>query len=864
MSDHRSPDRSDPPIDLAPTSPATGAGTAPTEDDPPIDLAPSTTSPQATSSRPATSGPIGAVAQSLTTGPERNGEIDLAVLAEIEQRVLWLASRIVDVANRRPGGQIKVGGHQASSASMVSIMTALWFGHIGGADKVAVKPHASPVYHAIKYLTGELDRSYLTTLRQRGGLQAYPSRTKDPDVADFSTGSVGLGAVAPLFSAMTRRYVEAHFGPQPEARFIALVGDAELDEGNVWEAVAEPAAEGLGNFTMVVDLNRQSLDRVIPAIAATRLERFFHHAGWHVAEAKYGSQLTAAFARPGGEALRAHIDRMSNEAYQSLFALNGAKLRHKFLQGADQAVRRFVADHPDDELKTLVTDLGGHDLGLLLDTFAECDRTTDRPSVVFAYTIKGWGLPMAGDPLNHAALMTPDQIDELRRRVGLTTETEWDRFDPRSSAGRACAAVGGDINNPKPIPRPELDIPTEARRPVTTGRVSSQEAFGRVLNSLGDTEGVAERIVTTAPDVSISTNLGGWINKTGVYAPTEQDDHGGAERLLKWAPSPSGQHIELGISEMNMFMLLGQLGLSHDHHGEHLLPVGTVYDPFVLRGLDAFIYSLYNGSRFVVAGTPSGVTLAPEGGAHQSTITPSVGVELPGVHYAEPAYATEVDWLLCDALADLGRQNGQSCYLRLSTRPIDQTPFALALEANGEVSLRNQVLAGGYRLIDEPADGRPGVTIVTTGVTAPEAVEAANQLDQEGVQATVIHLTSPDRVYRSWQGTHASAVADGRVVRRPSHLHRLVPHSERRRPIVSVQDAASHGLAWLGSALGTRQYNLGVDRFGESGTIEDLYELTGISTDSIVNAALIAIYEDEDPVTEQGRSADPDQDPGFR
>jgi pyruvate dehydrogenase E1 component len=228
-----------------------------------------------------------------------DGRPDLEVLRTVERRVLWLATRIIDHANRRPtatGSDVKVGGHQASSASIASIMTALWFGHLSGEDKVAVKPHAAPVYHAIKYLTGELDRSYLTTLRQRGGLQAYPSRTKDPDVADFSTGSVGLGAVAPLFSALTRRYVDSHVGGLPPARFFALVGDAELDEGNVWEAIADPATQGLGNFTMVVDLNRQSLDRVIPDIAAIRLERFFEDAGWHVAEAKYGRRLSAAFA----------------------------------------------------------------------------------------------------------------------------------------------------------------------------------------------------------------------------------------------------------------------------------------------------------------------------------------------------------------------------------------------------------------------------------------------------------------------------------------------------------------------------------------------------------------------------------------
>ena len=532
--------------------------------------------------------------------------LDLDTLRQIEQRTLWLATRIIDHANRRgttgAKAEVKVGGHQASSASMVSIMTALWFAHIGGDDKVAVKPHASPVYHAIKYLTGELDRSYLTTLRQRGGLQAYPSRTKDPDVSDFSTGSVGLGAVAPLFSALTRRYVDSHFGAQPAARFVALVGDAELDEGNVWEAIADSATEGLGNFMMVIDVNRQSLDRVIPDIAADRLKRFFADAGWHVAEAKYGRRLTESFAQPGGSALEAHIDAMPNEAYQELFGLGAADARRKFLVNASPEVEQFTNSIDDVELQQLVTDLGGHDLGALVDAFRACDAERDRPSVVFAYTVKGHGLPMAGDPMNHSALLSSEQIDAFRASLGLTDDTEWDRFEPDSDAGRLCRSVGGDINNAKPTPRPQLPIPTAARSLSTTGSTSSQEAFGRVLASLADVEGVGDRIVTTAPDVSISTNLGGFINKRGVYSYTERDDHGGAERLLKWAPGPAGQHIELGISEMNLFMLLGQLGLSHDHHGEHLLPIGTVYDPFVLRGLDAFIYGIYNDARFVVAG----------------------------------------------------------------------------------------------------------------------------------------------------------------------------------------------------------------------------------------------------------------------
>src|SRR5271169_4090745 len=210
-------------------------------------------------------------ARPAVTGP------DLAILDTIQQRVLWLATRIIDAANhdRDTGDGVKVGGHQASSASLVTVMTALYFAHLDAPDRVSVKPHASPVYHAIQYLLGNLERSYLPTLRGFGGLQSYPSRTKDPDGVDFSTGSVGLGAAAPLFAAATRRYVDAHFGPRPRSRFIALIGDAELDEGNIWEAVADPATDGLGEVLWIVDMNRQSLDRVVPGIRIAQWKQQF-------------------------------------------------------------------------------------------------------------------------------------------------------------------------------------------------------------------------------------------------------------------------------------------------------------------------------------------------------------------------------------------------------------------------------------------------------------------------------------------------------------------------------------------------------------------------------------------------------------
>ena len=782
-------------------------------------------------------------------------DIELSALEEVQRRVLWLAVRMVDHANRErqsppaPGGRdaefaVKVGGHMASSASMVGIMTSLWFGHIGGDDKVAVKPHASPVFHAVKYLQGELDRSYLFRLRERGGLQSYPSRTKDPDVNDFSTGSVGLGVVAPLFAAMTRRYIDAHFDSSPEARFIALVGDAELDEGNVWEAIADASLQGLGNVMWVVDANRQSLDRVIPGQKIKKLMEFFEGSDWHVVEAKYGSLLQAAFAREGGDALRRHIDEMSNERYQSLFALRGADLRPAFLHDADESVRRFVVDIDDRELVPLVQNLGGHDLGVLLDAYRACDAVTDRPSVVFAYTVKGWGLPIAGDPLNHAALLSAAQIDALRAEMGLTVDDEWDRFPDESPAGLLCRRAGAEVNNVAPQPRPELPVPVAVGAAVGAKPVSTQETFGRLLTGLGMVDGVSERMVTLSPDVSVSTNLGGWINKYGVFHPEDQPDYLGSDRLLRWQQGPSGRHIELGLSEMNLFLALHALGLGQELHGQHLIPIGTVYDPFVCRGLDALIYALYNGARFVVVGTPAGVTLAPEGGAHQSTITPSIGLELPGLTYAEPCYAPTLDWLLCDGIRRLAAPDGESLYLRLSTRPIDHRPFVAARDRVGDEQLRADVLAGGYRLVEPPTSlaDAPRVVLASCGAVLPEAVHAAEALAAEGVAATVLDLTSPDRLYREWRGEQRLAAQQGRrAALEGLHLARLLTPAERHAPIVTVHDAASHALAWLGSVFGQRVTPVGVDSFGQSGSIADLYDVFDMLPDQLANAALVAL-----------------------
>ena len=790
----------------------------------------------------------------------------LATLERIQRRVLWLATRMVHEANHvRPNADsTKVGGHQASSASVVSILTALYFGgwlHAG--DRVSIKPHASPAFHAIQYLLGNLERRYLTTLREFGGLQAYPSRTKDPDPVDFSTGSVGLGAAAPLFAALADRYSATHFRPDqshPTRRFIALIGDAELDEGNVWESISDETIRGtrLGNVLWIVDLNRQSLDRVIPGIKVQESEALFRGIGWQVLEAKYGRRLHAAFARPGGAALRTRIDDMPNEEYQELVCLPSDTIRERLIDDAPNEQRAdlaaCIADTPDAELPSLLGDLGGHDLGELLKAFHLADESGGRPTVLFAYTMKGWGLPFAGDPLNHSALLSQAQIDALREQLCVPADDEWACFPPDSPEARLCGQSAKRLY-PRG-PRPPIDPPPVRASDVpdtlatrVPNSVATQEVFGNALVELHRMGGsLAERIVTASPDVTISTNLGGWVNRTGVWAENPwQAPATAVPRLLRWEPGPGGQHIELGISEMNLFMLLGQLGLSHELNGELLLPVGTVYDPFVCRGLDALIYSAYSGARFVFAGTPAGVTLSPEGGAHQSAITASIGLELPNVRLYEPCYARETEWALLEGLRQcLDRDNGISTYLRLSTRAVPQAPFLAVQERLGEDELRRQVLRGGYRLLEPSAtlDGAPRVVIAAAGPLMPDVLDAAAELADEGIAATVLNVTSADALYAAWSSSRLHGVRSSTLPQDVGPFGAdLVRPEERGAPLVTVLDGSSHALAFLGSIFGQRTVPLGMDRFGQSGARADLYAYAGIDAGHIANAALLALAD---------------------
>ncbi len=512
---------------------------------------------------------------------------------------------------------------------------------------------------------------------------------------------MGLGPVAPTFAALVQQYAQAHFGETTSTRFIAMSGDAELDEGNIWEALIEEELQRLSNTIWIIDFNRQSLDRVTPGVRGDKLKQLFATCQWNVLEAKYGCDLQEAFERKGGDALRQCIDDMSNEEYQHLIRSDGAKVRETLAgrkRGKD--ILRCVAEVSDTELPHLLANLGGHDLRVLIDRLNTAELVTDRPTVIFAYTIKGYNLPIYGDPANHAALLSTERVNGFRESLGLTEETQWDGFDPATHEGQLCAKRAIDlqlVRKPAPMPVNASDVPDEVNA-TQIAIVSTQEAFGRTMMRLADVPNIGKRIVTSSADVSVSTNLGGWINKVGTFSMRRAADYEeGRARILNWQVGDLGQHIEMGIAEMNLFSLIGQMGMSHELNGQMLIPIGTLYDPFVCRGLDAIIYGLYSGAKFIFVATPSGVTLAPEGGAHQSAVTPSLGIELPDLNYYEPTFAIETEWALCEAIKQCcDRAQGRSSYLRLSTKPIEQALLEPTMTRLGREALRENFRRGGY------------------------------------------------------------------------------------------------------------------------------------------------------------------------
>jgi pyruvate dehydrogenase E1 component len=778
---------------------------------------------------------------------------ELKYLAALERKVLWLATWMIHNANHLRSNEdgLKVGGHQASSASLCTLMTALYFSVLRPEDKVAVKPHASPIFHAIQYLLGNQDLEKLKNFRGYKGAQSYPSRTKDVDDVDFSTGSVGLGVAQTLFSSLVQDYLRAKgWGlDRPEGRMVALVGDAEMDEGNIFEALLEGWKHGLRNTWWVVDYNRQSLDAVVREGLWSRFEAIFRNFGWDVVVLKHGSLQQAAFAEQGGERLREWIDACPNQLYCALVFQGGGAWRRRLLDdlGDQGAVTRLIDKRSDAELSALMCNLGGHDMPSILQAF-EAARRHDRPTCFIAYTVKGFGQPLAGHKDNHAGLMTQAQVETMRQEMGVRPGHEWEAFEglamPMEQMEAFLARV--PFAGTKPRRREAAGIAVPERLAIDLQpTMSTQQGFGLLMHELGksDTE-LAKRVVTTSPDVTVSTNLGAWVNRRGLFAKANVADLFRQERIpstFNWTFSPDGQHFELGIAEMNLFTMLSALGLSHSIFGERLLPVGTLYDPFIERGLDALNYACYQDARFILAATPSGVTLAPEGGAHQSIATPLIGIAQDGLASFEPSFVDELAVILRwafeyaqrsgadkpDATTWLRDSTGGAVYLRLSTRAVEQPRREISTELQGNI------IHGGYWLRKPGPNAQ--VVVAFTGAVAPEAIAAIGLMAEDRRDVGLLAVTSADRLNAGW--TAAQRARENGLAYARSHIERLLQEVPSHCGIVTVLDGHPATLAWLGSVHGHRTRSLGVEHFGQTGTIADLYRHHGIDAASIVRAA---------------------------
>ena len=773
----------------------------------------------------------------------------LELLTALESKVRWLSSWMIHNANhiREGSDGLKVGGHQASSASSSTILSALYFDVLRPQDRVAVKPHASPVFHAIQYLFGNQSREKLENFRGFKGAQSYPSRTKDSDDVDFSTGSVGLGVAQTLFASLAQDYVKAHglMQDRTEGRMIAIVGDAELDEGNIHEALIEGWKHNVRNTWWVVDYNRQSLDAVVREDLWQKYESTFRNFGWDVVIIKYGRLMQAAFAERGGDALKAWIDDCPNQLYAALSFQGAAAFRKHILAdiGSNTDAAALINRHSDDELLALMSNLGGHDMASVLEAFHAIDH--DRPVCFIAYTIKGIGLPFQGHKDNHAGLMSPTQIEAWRGRLGIRAGHEWDKYEGMAAQTADIEAflksVPFNATGTRRRSAPKIAVPETLECPRLS-QMSTQQSFGLILNALArSTHAIADRIVTTSPDVTVSTNLGSWVNRRGLYARDPVADVFKQEKIASsytWDFSPKGQHIELGIAEMNLFILLSALGLSHAINGERLIPIGTVYDPFICRGLDALNYACYQDARFIIAGTPAGVTLAPEGGAHQSIGTPLIGMSQPGLASFEPAYSDELTAIMAwgfdymqrdgsDAADHNGDAAGGSVYLRLSTRMIDQPKR----EMNPELAA--DIVAGAYWVRSPTASTQ--TVIAYTGTVAPEALAAVAQLNADGRDCALLAITSYDRLHAGWNAsTRERRKGNAEAT---SHIEKLLSTLSRDCTVITVLDGHPATLAWLGSVEGHRVTALGVEDFGQTGTIADVYRTHGLDAEAIASAA---------------------------
>ena len=606
----------------------------------------------------------------------------------------------------------------------------------------------------------------------------------------------------------------------------------------------------------VIDYNRQSLDNVVTDRLFGQIDKLFATMGWKVVTLKYGKLLEQAFKGPAGEALRQWIDDCPNTLYSALTFKGGASWRQQLKadMGNASGLKELLDSWDDAGLARLMTNLAGHDMVSVLEAF-HANEKVEQPTCFLAYTVKGMGLPFAGHKDNHAGLMNEQQMEAFRAANAIEPGQEWEPFAgldvPAPELKAFLDEVPFNAEGRRRRSAPMVPVPETLPLPEAATN-STQAGFGQILAEVAKEESeFASRLVTTSPDVTVSTNLGGFVNRRGIFDRRPREDVFREQKVVsaqRWAMAPTGQHIELGIAENNLFILLSALGLSHSIFGTRLLPIGTLYDPFIQRGLDALNYACYQDSRFIVVATPSGLTLAPEGGAHQSVATPLIGIAQDGLAAFEPAYVDELaiilrwafDYMQRDGKKGQGSQGqtawerdaaGGSVYLRLSTRQLQQPKRTI------DATLARDIIDGGYWL-HRPAEGAE-LAIVAMGAILPEAEAAWQALSEEVPGAGLLAVTSADRLNAGWHATlKARQQGDGRAT---CEVEQLLAPLAADAGLVTVLDGHPGTLSWLGGVRGHAVQALGVEHFGQSGDLPDLYAKYRLDSDAILDAAAAAL-----------------------
>ena len=775
------------------------------------------------------------------------------------------------------------------------------------------------------WFNSEESEAVMSTLRafSENGEAVFQSYHADSDPDNWRTlpsGTVGIPPVNAVYLALAFRYAIDHgWATDIPKHFWCIIGDSELREGSLMEVMPDVAERELGNVTWIIDYNRQNLDgtrvlnkRGLGGTDADRIERTFQANGWQVIQLRHGRLRETLFALDGGAALREQFENgFSDYEYQTILWKQDATLLRAELIARDAKLNDLLAGISDEDLLAALGDLGGHDLEAILNAY-ETARSDQRvPTVIVAHTIKGWGLNCTAKPGNHSTLPDKDEVNELLKLRGLTAERPYLRDTGskeeakylskrtkywRHGIGQVEQRIAENRAQVNGMLAPTLPLPDDfgidlsmmpmvhtqwlwgqvAGKLVRIGTHDELEAAGidpgRDLNELEHRwSKVADLMCTMSPDVGTSTNINPAMDakvygpETGTNLEAEHQLHERGRPELYQHSEAWTRHIRFEIAEANCMSAAGSFGKMGKFAGVPLLPMMTVYDFFIKRALDQLYYNLYWRSSFILMGTPSGVSLSPEGAQHSW----KSDIQMPSLITWEPAYACEMEWILADAVrrhVDADNEDREGVLIRGVTRALKQKELMTRLKSQARFSasdaaeinqqLRVDVLAGGYKLVDRASDSdyQPGdnvVTILAMGAMIPEVLEASDLLAADhGIHADVVVVTSADLLL-------------GRFAERNDYaqLHQLGINGElqlnaaggetgaalstadtvclaaRFVPLVSVADGEQGLLDNAGSIVGVPQIALATTKFSKCGRPDQVYAYHQMDAAAIVDAS---------------------------